>query len=186
VAWSATVFLRTTDQAARLAIGALLVVAVSVVGPFIAMFLSAPSSWIVAASLVAVAGTVFLLRQRPLRVIWLVAPTIVVATVGLLLSGLPRSVRFAVAEAELTAYVQTLDQAGALPDYDRPVIVGGVPVFEVISEEGQVRLVTGFIGILDDDPAGLAFVPEGDPVGVGWKHIKGPWFTWVPLGYEPD
>jgi hypothetical protein len=20
-------------------------------------------------------------------------------------------------------------------------------------------------------------------VGVGWQHIRGPWFSWVPLGY---
>jgi hypothetical protein len=44
----------------------------------------------------------------------------------------------------------------------------------------------GFIGILDDDPAGLAFVPEGTPVGVGWEHIRGPWYMWVPLGYVSD
>lgn len=44
----------------------------------------------------------------------------------------------------------------------------------------------GFIGILDDDTAGLAFVPEGTPVGVGWERISGPWYRWVPLGYVYD
>lgn len=117
---------------------------------------------------------------------WFVAPVIVVASAALVLSGVPGSLRFAAAEPELTRYVLSLDQGAEVPDYDEPVLVAGIPVFEVIRQDGQVLLVTGFIGILGDDPAGLAYVPAGTPDGVGWEHIRGPWYSWIPLGYVSE
>jgi hypothetical protein len=188
MAWSVTVLLRTTDRVARFAVWALLVASLLtmfVIGSVVILIFS---SWIVMGLLVVV-PVVLLVRQRPIRLVWLVAPTLVAVTGALVFSSVPRSARFALAEAELSGYVQSLDQGAGSPSYDEPITVGGLPVYEVVQEEGQVLLVTGFIGILDDDPAGLAFVPVGTPVGVGWEHIRGPWFTWVPRGYvsdEPD
>lgn len=186
VAFALTLLMRTTDRLARFAVGVLLVgplVTVSLLGPVLFLIVSA---WVVVGLLVVAPAGLLLVRQRPIRVVWSVAPAIVVATVALVSSGVPRSARFAVAEAELTGYVQSLDQGARSPSYDNPITVGGLPVYEVIREDGQVLLVMGFIGILDDDPAGLAFVPEGSPVGVGWEHIRGPWYMWVPLGYVSD
>jgi hypothetical protein len=185
VAWTLTVLIRTTDRVAGFAVWALVVslLTVFVLGPVVILIFSAS---VAIGLLVVVPLGLLLLRQRPIRLVWLVAPAIVVATAALVLSGVPRSARFAVAEAELTGYVQSLDQGTRSASYDDPITVGGLPVYEVVREEGQVLLVMGFIGILDDDPAGLAFVPEGTPVGVGWEHIRGPWYMWVPLGYVSD
>ncbi len=199
VAWSVTVLMRTTDRVARFAVAALLVGPFLTVSPFrdvavpVILAFLASLGWVVIGLVVVVLLVVlaglFLVRQRPLRLVWFVAPAIVVATAALVASGVPRWARLAVAEAELAEYVRSLDQGAGSWFYDDPITVGGLPVYEVIREEGQVRLVMGYIGILGDDPAGLAFVPEGTPVGVGWEHIRGPWYTWVPRGYvsdEPD
>jgi hypothetical protein len=191
VAWCASVLQRTTDRVYQLAVLAVLVGSfVSIVfWPAIAVTLWDASNWIAAGLLVAMGVLVlvpiglFLVRQRPIRLVWFVAPTIVLATAALVLTGGPRTVRFAVAEAELTSYAQGVADGASSTYFDEPISVGGVPVFEVIREDGQVLLVTGYIGILGDDPAGIAYVPDGAPVGVGWQHIRGPWFSWVPLGY---
>jgi hypothetical protein len=186
VAWSLTVLIRTTERVARFAVSALLVgslLTVFVLGPVVILIFSA---WVAIGLLVVVPVGLLLIRQRPIRLVWFVAPAFVVTTAALVLSGVPPSARFAVAEAELTGYVQSLDQGTRSASYDDPITVGGLPVYEVVREEGQVLLVMGFIGILDDDPAGLAFVPEGTPVGVGWEHIRGPWYMWVPLAYVAD
>lgn len=188
-AWAATVLLRTTDRVARFAIAALAlgsVVTGAALGPLVFLILSTPSDWVIVGLFIAIPVATFLVRQRPIRLVWFVAPAIVVAAAAIVLSGVAVSARFAAAEPHLTAYVRGLEEGGALPDYDRPTDVGGVPVYEVIREDGQTLLVTGFIGILGDDPAGLAYVPEGTPVGVGWEHIAGPWYEWIPLGYVSD
>jgi hypothetical protein len=188
-AWAATVLVRTTDRVARFAVAGVVlasVLTVSVFGPIVFLLFSTPSDWVPVGLIVVAAVIVFLVRQRPIRLVWFVAPALVVASAAIVLSGVARSARFAAAEPQLTAYVIGLDQGAALPDYDQPTIVGSVPVYEVIREDGQTLLVTGFIGILGDDPAGLAYVPEGTPVGVGWEHITGPWFKWIPLGYVSD
>lgn len=114
------------------------------------------------------------------------APVIVVAATAIVISGVPQAMRFAAAEPELTRYVQSLDQGAAVPGYDDAVVVGGIPIFEVIREDGQILLVTGFIGILGDDPSGLAYTLDGPPVGVGGDHISGPWYRWIPLHYVSE
>lgn len=184
-----TVFLRTTDLLARVAMAVLIVGALGIAflaGPITVLILWTPLDWVVAGVLVIVPFALFLVRQCPIRVVWFVAPAIVLAAAATVLSGVAASARFAAAEPELTRYVQGLDQGAELPGYEQPATVGGVPVFEVIREDGQTLLVTGFIGILGDDPAGLAFVPEGSPVGVHWEHIRGPWYRWIPLHYAPE
>lgn len=188
-AWSATVLLRTTDRVARIGVVALLIgslITVMMFGPVTALIYSDRTDWLVVGLLVIVPVGLILVRQRPIRLVWFVAPVIVVASAALVLSGVPGSLRFAAAEPELTRYVLSLDQGAEVPDYDEPVLVAGIPVFEVIRQDGQVLLVTGFIGILGDDPAGLAYVPAGTPDGVGWEHIRGPWYGWMPLGYVSE
>ncbi len=190
VAWCVTVLLRTTDRVALFAVWALLIASfatILVLGPVTALiFFSTPSDWIVIGLLVAAPVGLLLVRQRPVRLVWFVAPAIVVASAALVFSDIARSARFAAAEAELTRYVQSLSQGTGSPNTDEPATVGGVPIIEVIREDGQVLLVTGYIGILGDDPAGLAYAPGGTPTGVGWEHISGPWYSWVPLGYVSD
>lgn len=185
-AWCATVLVRTTDIVARLAMAALIlgsILTVAMFGPITALVLWIPSDWFAVSMLVVVPLTLFLVKQRPIRLVWFVAPGTVMVAVAIVLSGVAAAARFAAAEPELTRYVQSLNQGAAMPDYNQPITVGGVPVVEVLHEGGQTLLVTGFIGILGDDPAGLAFVPDGRPVGVDWQHINGPWYRWVPLGY---
>jgi hypothetical protein len=189
LAWSVAVLVRTTDRAAQVAILALIVgslVSTCALGPVTALIFTEPADWILIALLVVVPLGVILVRQRPIRLVWFVAPMVVLAAAALTVSGVLREVRFAASEDELTRFVQSGEAGEASRYYDEPVMVGGVPVYEVIREEGQVLLVTGYIGILADDPAGLAYVPNGEPVGVGWEHITGPWFRWVPSGYVYD
>lgn len=188
-AWTVTVLLRTTDTTARMAASGLLVgalLSILVFGPVTLLVFMGPSELVVVGLLVAVPVAVLVLRQRPIHLVWLVAPSIVIAVAALVVSGIPASVRFASAEPELTRYVEGLSKGVTRPDWDHPTTVAGVPIYEVIREERQTLLVTGFIGILGDDPAGLAYVPDGTPVGVGWSHIRGSWYSWVPLGYVPD
>jgi hypothetical protein len=185
-AWAITLLLRTTDRVARFAILALFVgalVTVAVFGPIALLISSSPSGWIGIGVLLAIPVALVLILQRPFRLIWFVAPVIVVAVTAIVLSGVPQAMRFAVAEPDLTRFVQALDQGAATPNDDEPVVVGGIPVFDVTREDGQILLVTGFIGILDDDPSGLAYAPDGPPVGVSSDHITGPWYRWVPSGY---
>jgi hypothetical protein len=181
--------IRTTDCVAKAAIWVLLCVAlvpVFMLGPLLALIILTPLEWAAVVLLVVVPVVLFLVRQRPIRLVWLLSPALVIGVGALVLSGIPQSVRFTAAEPELTRYVQGLDAAPRLPHYDEPITVGGVPVYEVIREDDQVLLVTGFIGILGDDPAGLAYVLEGTPVGVGWEHIDGSWYRWIPTQYVDD
>jgi hypothetical protein len=185
-AWAVTLLLRATDRVARFAILVLLVgalVTVALFGPITLLIFSSPSGWIGIGMLVMIPVALILILQRPFRLIWFVAPVIVVAATAIVLSGVPQAMRFAIAEPDLTRFVQAPDLSGATPTYDEPVVVGGIPVFEMTREDGQILLVTGFIGILGDDPSGLAYAPDGPPVGVSSDHITGPWYRWVPSGY---
>lgn len=189
LAWSVAVLVRTTDRAAKVAVWALLLgslVSSCAFGPVTALVFTEPADRILIALLVGLSLGVILVRQRPIRLVWFVGPIVVLAAAALTVSGALRELRFAASEDELTRFVQSGEASEASRSYDEPVTVGGVPVYEVIREEGQVLLVTGYIGILADDPAGLAYVPNGEPVGVGWEHISGPWFRWVPSGYVDD
>jgi hypothetical protein len=187
--WTGTLLSRTTDRVARLAVGTLLVgtlITVLMLGPVTALIFTSGTEWVVIGLVVLALLTVFLARQRPIRLVWFVAPAIVLASIPLVLSGIPRSARFAAAEAELTTCVQGLDPGARSTSYEDPIAVAGFSVYEIIRDRGQVLLVTDFVGMLADDPAGLAYVPEGHPVGVSWDHISGPWYRWEPYGYASD
>jgi hypothetical protein len=72
--------------------------------PVLLVVLGGP--WPVLLGLVSAVGTFALalaLERRP-RIVWLVAPAIVVATIALAVSGLPAKARFAAAEPGLTTF----------------------------------------------------------------------------------
>jgi hypothetical protein len=103
-------------------------------------------------------------------------------TAGLLASALPAAIRFAVIEPELTAYVTSFANGETVPTPgDIPIEVGGVSVYDVTREEAGVRLVTGYVGILGDDAAGLFYLPAGQLPSVGkFEHLAGFWYRWFP------
>lgn len=108
---------------------------------------------------------VVLVRARERRAAWLVAPAVVMTTLALGYAGLSRVVRVALGEASLNTYAIGIDRADlrAEPRYfDRPIHVGGLPIYEAYEEDGIVHFVTGYVGILSDDGAGIALIP-GEP-----------------------
>src|SRR5688572_7047106 len=80
VAFSLTVLMRTTDRVARFAVGAMLVGPLLVVALFGPVLILIASAWVVIVLLVGVPVGLLLVRQRPIRLVWLIAPAIVVAT----------------------------------------------------------------------------------------------------------
>lgn len=185
VLWASMVALRMTDRVARLLIVATLVVgavAVFTMIPVVLFWVVGPPLVVVGALLGAAVFGIAFLRERPLRLVWLAAPLVVVVTAVVVASGVPSAIRFAVAEPALTAFVEGSATGGTTsPAMDGSIDVGGIPVYEVYRSAGQVLLVTAYVGILGDDGAGLAFVPEGTPTEVGeWEHLSGPWFRWYP------
>jgi hypothetical protein len=183
-AWSIAVVMRTTDRLASAAALGLLggsLVTLLMFGPIGAVvFLG--SAAVLAAGLVGLGlFAVILARERARRLVWLLAPAITVAALAVDLSGLPQSLRFAAVEPQLAAFVATARTDGPLPSEDEPLDVAGMPVYDVIVEAGQVRLVTGYIGILGDDAAGIVYVDQGSPVGVArTDHLGGHWYRWYP------
>lgn len=125
-----------------------------------------------------------LLPAKGRRLRWFIAPLLVIAAFAIVASGVPRSIRFATSEAALTAYaeqVRTGTQTTVPSDIGTSIQVGSIPIFRVESIDGEIHLTTAYVGILDDDPAGLAYVTGGTPSGPGvYEHIDGPWFLWLP------
>jgi hypothetical protein len=125
----------------------------------------------------AVFGLILAL-ERPRRMVWLVAPAIVLSTFGLALSGLPRLARFKLAEPALTTYAaELLDQTRLERGERGRATVGGLRVRRTIIRDGCVHLVTASVGILGDVPAGLAFCPAG-PIGTRYELLSGAWYRW--------
>lgn len=183
--WLLTVGVRTNDRIARMAIVALAVLAGSAIvsfAPFWLLWAFGPGAVLVVAAIAVALLGVAIIRQRPIRLVWLAAPAIVIVTLAMLTWDLPVRWRFLAAEPALTAYVADLPVNMPAPsEFEDPLRIGNVPIYEVVRELGQVRLVTGYVGILGDDPAGLIYRPDGEPVGVGvWEHLEGPWYRWYP------
>jgi hypothetical protein len=176
ILWSLAMILRATDTFARAAALALFLGALAsatTFGPIMALSFVGPAAVILGVVVALGLLTVILVRQRPTRIMWLVAPAITVAAFAVDLSGIPQRLRFVVAEPALAAYVEEI-RAGtaALPDDEEgePVDIGSISIFEVVQESGQVRLVTSFVGILGDDAPGVG---RSD-------HLTGPWYVWYP------
>jgi hypothetical protein len=110
VLWSLALILRMTDTIARLAALALLVGALATVqtfGPIMALSFVGPTLGLLGAVVALGLLIVIFVRQRPARIIWLLAPALTVAAFALDLSGIPQRLRFATAEPALAAYVKT-------------------------------------------------------------------------------
>ncbi len=132
-----------------------------------------------------------ILLDRPHRIVWLVAPVIVLATAGLSVSGLPRLARFALAEPALRAYAKDVfDQPTVeFPDETQPIGVGGLTIDWSAAQGGCAHLVTTYLGILGEYPAGLAYCPSGLPPVDGragdYDPFNGPWYLWASHSEHP-
>jgi hypothetical protein len=188
--WAITAVRASTNDTTRF-LFLLLAVASGVslggIAPVLLVVLGGP--WPVLLGLVAAVGTFALalaLERRP-RIVWLVAPAIVVATIALAVSGLPAKARFAAAEPGLTTFAHRVLE-GEIPadeDYWEEVqLIGTYEVYFTDLRDGCVRLATAFVGILGDVPAGLAYCPNGVPVTTGfgatYEPFSGVWYRWVP------
>jgi hypothetical protein len=137
----------------------------------------------VVAALVAGLGLLglILVLERPRRIAWLIAPAIVLATLGLAFSGAPRLARFALAEPALTPFAsEVLEGAtGAEPSARRGVWVGPIRVRRVFVRDGCAYLVTASVGVLADSPGGLAYCPNGPPAArFSYAPVSGDWYRW--------
>jgi hypothetical protein len=176
------------DMIARAAAAALLVgsvASVAFLGFSLFVLILFGSIGIAAAAALAIALFAVVVVRSPNRCIaWLVAPSIVLVTLALLITGLPRMTRLWLAEPALTAYAEQIEGGGMveLPAYfDEPVSVGGIPIYEIYVEGGHLHFVTDYVGILADDGAGLAYLPSGAPeADPPYDHLPGPWYRWSP------
>lgn len=122
-----------------------------------------------------------LLLERPRRIAWVVAPAIVLATVGLAFSGAPRLARFALSEPALAEFAAELLEpaSGASPGERRGVWLGAIRVRRAFVRDGCAHLVTASVGVLADSPAGLAYCPNGPPVArFPYEPVSGQWYRW--------
>ncbi len=182
-AWSLVLMRRARDRAARFAAGILLLGAVATTGgafPFIAYFVYGEGPLLIALLIVLGLLTFVLVRERPIRIVWLVAPAIVLAMMGVGLSGAPAALRFAYAKPALTAYAEQVMRGDAVerPSEGHRISVGSINIDEVQAGRGCVHLTTAFVGF-DDDPAGIAYCPSGPPsTGDRYEQLSAPWYRW--------
>ena len=189
IAWSVSVAVMVRHRFSFLSAMVLLVGAgglLTGIAPIALMILFGlwPAIGVIGLALVLVAGII--LRERR-RIIWAVAPTIVVATIVLSLSGIPRSARFAMAEPELTAYAtQLLERPFPdTPPDTRDVTIGGIKIRRADVESGCLHLYTTRVGLLADGPAGVAYCPAGPPAfGRSYEPLSGAWYRWWRLTFD--
>lgn len=188
ILWSVTLVAQARDTRARVAAILLLVGALManpLVGLFFFVFVFVGSVGLIAALAIgALLLGVVIMSSRPRRLAWLIAPAVVVGTLALMYSGAPRLARMALAERELTEFAGRVDPSATaeFPVYfDDPVVVGSIPVYEAFVADGRVHLVTGYVGLLADYPAGIAYAPRAalgnDP---RYQHMVGDWYRWLP------
>jgi hypothetical protein len=181
VAWGVLLFFEVGDGVARalaifLAIGAALTVIVSL---FAVLF----------GGLLGLAGwlglgygffAIVVVRARRRRVAWFVAPGAVLVMGSALLTGVPSDLRFAVAEPQLTTFVEAIEEHGSVePGLSGPVTIATLDVIAVDLAKGCLHLTTGYVGLLDDYPVGLAHCPTEAAAGFGeYELIRGSWYRW--------
>lgn len=96
-----------------------------------------------------------------------------------LLVGLAWS--FAAAVWSMVLKLQGRDRVARMAAGALLIGVVGITIYELRREEGQTHLVTGFVGVLADSPAGLIHVRSGEPPGRGhYERLSGTWFRWFP------
>lgn len=186
ITWAVSVVATATTRESRALALILLIGAVASI-PFAGISLLLVSAFgriglagAVVLGLAILAGVVVL--STPRRVAWLVAPTIVLIMCAVLVVGVPRVARLALAESDLTSFAQSVQGDGtSLPAYfDAGISVGSIPIYAVYTASGGLLFVTGYVGMLDDDEAGLAYFPHGAPTddGAQYDHLYGNWYRW--------
>ena len=186
IVWIVSVAATTNDTGSRALALVLLVGAVASIPFFGFSFLLLAFLGAVGLAAAVVAGLALLasivLLSRPRRVAWLVAPAIVLVMFAVIASGVPRLARLAVAEPALVSFAQSLQQSqgSPLPVYfDEGLSVGSIPIYAAYNESGGLLFVTGYVGMLDDYEAGLAYFPDGAPAdGSRYEHLLGDWYRW--------
>lgn len=187
ILWSTTLLASVSDTVARNAGLLLLLGSVLVLFPGVVLiYLMATGGLGLLIGVIIAAGLFGLVavRSPERRVGWLVAPVIVALTLALLVSGSPRLARMAWAEPHLTAHAEAIlrESGGAIAGdrwYDPPIEVGSIPIDGLYMRSGTVYFVTGYVGILADDEAGIAYFPEGISHPLH-DHLIGPWYRWYP------
>jgi hypothetical protein len=186
IAWSAVLLATVNDGASRAAALILLVGSI-VANPFAAgfslLFLAFTGTLGLAAMFLVGLGllAVIIVRSRPPRLAWIVAPAIVLVMFVVLISGAPRLARLAWSEPALTSYAEaaTTGQRALPAYYDDGLNLGAIPIYAAYNDWGGLHLVTGYVGMLDDDEAGLAYFPGGPPSnGLRYEHLLGAWYRW--------
>lgn len=183
IAW-AVALVGSVQRSASVVTGAALLVGASVTFggsvPFVLMVLHGPG--VAVAALAAGIGllALILVLERRRRIAWLVAPVIVLATLALEASGLPRAARFAFAEPALTTHaIDLLGQAGAPDRVSGRVNVGGIGVGRPRLRDGCAVFVTAHVGVLGDSPAGIAYCPTGPTSNpTHYEQFSGHWYRW--------
>jgi len=181
IAWAASLVATVQRGASRIAATVLAVGAVvGIGGPVPIVLMVVFGSGVAIAALLAAVGLfgLILVIERPRRIVWVVAPAIVLATVGLTFSGVPRIVRFALAEPALTAYANDL-LAGTIEPVRGRVRVGSVTLRRARIRDGCAVFTTTSVGVLADSPAGIAYCPNGpSSTQTSFEPFSGNWYRW--------
>lgn len=194
VVWAVAAMRNAASDTSRFLFLMLAVAAGANVGGVLAFFVTFMASPVplVLGSAVAMAGFVLaLVLEERRRIVWLMAPAIVVGTIGLSISGLPADARFAVAERDLTTYANALlhrkVQVGPDEWSDGNLSIASYYVLATRVAAGCAHLATAWVGF-DAVPAGLAFCPSGAPpdggFGSGYQPFSGSWFLWSEQGFD--
>lgn len=185
--WSLRLLAGTGDPAARtIALVFLLAAALSFVSfGFVTMFVLAivPFSITAAGALGLGMAALGALRDAERRRTWLGVPALAIITLAVVASSVPRTIRFTLAEPALTEYVMGVDQRApsASPSENAAIEVGGLTIYDVYEQDGEIHLTTAYVGILGDYPAGLAYVPSGVPSDDGrYEQLSARWYRWFP------
>lgn len=186
VVWSVALFRSVRRRWSRVAAGLLALGAgITFAGiiPTVATIVVGP--WLPVIALAVALGlfALVVILESPLRLAWLVAPAIVLTTIGLAASGLPRLARFATDEPALTAFAATIGPGEIAIEAweDPPVDVGSLRIEMAHHSDQCVFLGTTWVGPLGDVAAGLASCPVGPPQHRGvFEHISGSWYRWTP------
>jgi len=188
IAWATSVLATTSEKSALWASLLLLVGAVASFPFFGISLVVIGLGGTVGFGLMVMIGlgllAVVVITSRVKRVAWLVSPVVVLAMFTVMYTAWPRLARMAVAEPALTGFAQTVDPNATLNYpmwFDDGLSVGSIPVYEAYVRHGGVHLVTGFVGILGDDNAGIAYFPDGAPAADSpYEHLVGSWYRWYP------
>jgi hypothetical protein len=130
-----------------------------------------PPGWL----LIAVAAVAGLLALHHDWVRWAVAPAMGVAVIALAYADVPFNARFALSEASLERFAQSVASGAKHGDQ----WVGLYPLTWSERIDGGARFLVSETGFLDS--YGFAWIPNGRPAEESrteYTHIEGPWYVW--------